>query len=362
MRASEAASGVGAANAERYENWRRALRLALGQEWPRLGRLRRRLRRLDTELIALSPTPDDDPKSVAAVAADGGEGRIVLEPLRIYVLRVADSDGTVYFEECIPHSLEAPEIIRFFLRSNERVRKLVAFLGIGWEDLAPRDRAGADHLLPMLRELLEWGALLRLAHGREPRLILRDGLLRSVLLPEKVFRAIQRKLEAAVGERGHWLAGVAKRSAALRYLATAFALDEAFADGRPRYARVPPEVEEEAAPGPYHWAGERAMGELYAARLEAGAPILPVDIAAVCGAAAPDILRRLAQSARASFPLRGYPAELLTAHERACFSGIEAEALQALFLDELEAFDEAAARAARTALMEGQEPLEIANS
>ncbi len=350
----------GASEADRYEAWRRGLRVALGQEWPRLGRLRRKLRRLDTLPIPSAPT-GAAPPVVAAVAADGGESRIVLDPLRIYVLRVADSDGTIYFEECIPHSLDAPDVIRFFFRSNERVQRLVQFLGIGWEDLQPRDAARAEHLLPMLRELLEWAALLRLACGRTPRLILRDGLLRSVLLPAPVFRAVQRALEAAVAKNGHWLAGVAKRSAALRYLATAFALEESFAGGEPRYARVPPEIEREAAPGPYRWAGERAMGELYAARLEAGAPILPVDVAAVCAGAAPDLLRRLADSARSSFPLRGYPAELLAAHERACLSGIEAETLQAIFLDELEELDEAAARAARAAVIEGHETVETVN-
>ena len=346
-----------ASEADRYEAWRRGLRIALAQEWPRLGALRRRLRRLETRPIP--PTPDPAaPPVVAAVAADGGESRIALDPLRIYILRVADSDGAIYFEECIPHSLDAADTLRFFFRSNERVQRLVKFLGLGWEDLLPRDASGAEHLLPMLRELLEWGALLRLAHGTAPRLILRDGLLRSVLLPAPVFRAVQRAFEAAVTKNGHRLAGVAKRSAALRYLATAFALEESFAGGEPRYARVPPEIEREAAPGPYRWAGERAMGELYAARLEAGAPILAVDIAAVCAGAAPEILRRLADSARASFPLRGYPAELRAAHERACLSAIEAETLQALFLDELANVDEPTARAARAAIVEGLETVE----
>ncbi len=341
---------------DRYEGWRRALRVALNQEWPQLARLRRRWRRLDSRPIpprAAGPAP----AVVATVAADGGENRLILDPMRIQVVRVADSEGVVYFEECIPHSLEAPDVLRFFFQSNARVQRLVAYLDLTWKDLLPQNEYQTAHLLAMLREFLEWAAILRLACGRGPRLILRDGLLRSVLLPTPVFEAFRRRLEEAVRKNRHRLAGVAKRSSVIGYLSMAFALEESFPKSEPRYARIPPDVERAAGPAAYRWGAERAMGELYAARLDVGAesPILPVDIAAVCAAEAPAILRQLADDARGSFPRRGYPMALMLAHERACLSRIETEALQAIFLEEMARLDEDATAAARDALIEGRE-------
>lgn len=102
------------------------------------------------------------------------------------MIKVADSKGEVYFQECIPHGRDAESALHFLWRSNERVRPLLGYLGLEWRDLLPA-RADAPGVVAIIREFLEWGALLRLACAHRNRLILRDGLLRSVVLPQKVF-------------------------------------------------------------------------------------------------------------------------------------------------------------------------------
>lgn len=85
--------------------------------------------------------------------------------------------------------------------------------------------------LGMLRELLEWGALLKLASQPPAKLLIRDGLLRSVLLTERAFRALRKRFEELTQRHGLMLAGVVKRSNVINYLTVALGLNESFAGG-----------------------------------------------------------------------------------------------------------------------------------
>lgn len=181
----------------------------------------------------------------------------------MHIVRIADSSGNIFCEDFVPLSLNPEEILRFFFRSNETLQRFLNFLNLSWEDLLPSDAAGSPNLLQMLRELMEWAALMRLAFGSKPKLLVRDGLLRSVLLPDAVFGGIQVRFEELTNQRGHLLAGVSKRSQIVNYLSTGLALDERFQRKQPFYVQIPLELERATAPPRYTWGKGRAMGHLF---------------------------------------------------------------------------------------------------
>jgi hypothetical protein len=212
----------------------------------------------------------------------------------------------------------------------------------------------------MLRELMEWAALLKLASQPPAKLLIRDGLLRSVLLTQAVFQRLRARFETMTAKHGHLLVGVAKRSRVINYLSVALNLNESFADRQPSYVLVPAELEIEAAPEQYRWIGDRAMGQLYMARLDVGegVPLMPVDVSAWQTERAPEIMALLHESSRASFPVRGYPQALVRAHEHANLGGLEAEMLERLLLEEIAARNPAAANQARLLRLLGRQLVE----
>lgn len=290
---------------ERLERLQRSLELALNQEWPRLSATQKRLARLRPTPIPSRPTTKPL-KVVAKVATDGGENKLRLEPIQLQVIRVADSRGEVYFESFIAQSLKPEEILRYFLQSNQRLQRFLAYLELDWEQLLPGSDFQRSQLLSMLRELMEWAALLKLASQPPAKLLIRDGLLRSVLLTDRVFQRLRMKFEALTARHGHLLVGVAKRSRVLSYLSVALGLNESFKDGRPSYLAIPADLEREAAPAQYRWIGGRAMGTLHIALLDRGegVPLMPVDIAAWQRPRVGEAMSLLEESAHASFPTR----------------------------------------------------------
>ena len=351
MRGHQAAAILRAMNLkpDRLQHIERSLELALNQEWPQLIRAQRQLTdlqptpiRAESESIAKIPV-------VATVATDGGENRLNLDPIRIEVLRVADSNGEIYFEDFIPLSLTPEEILRFYFKSEPRLQKFLDWLGCGWDAVVPRTDFQRGNLFGMLRELLEWAALLRLAARPPAKLLIRDGLLRSVGLSDELFQALRRRLEELTRRHGHLVVGVAKRSKVLNYLTVALGLHEGLKGEQPFYVPIPRPLEREAAPAQYRWMTERAMGQLYVARLDEGpnVPLFPIDLAAWQTDRAAEAMALLRESARGGFPVRGYPIPLLQAHEHARLRGFEIEMLEQMLLGQLAARDPAVANEAR---------------
>jgi len=334
---------------ERLERLQRSLELALNQEWPQLSATQKRLAKVRPAPISAPPASRKPLTVVATVATDGGENRLSLEPIQMQVLRVADSLGEIYFEDFVAQSLKPDEILRFFFQSNQRLQRFLDYLQLDWSQLIPRSDFQRSHLLSMLRELMEWAALLKLASRPPAKLLIRDGLLRSVALTDVVFHRLREKFEALTARHGHLLVGVAKRSRVLSYLSVALGLNESFQEGEPAYLCVPAELEREAAPAQYRWIGSRAMGLLHIARLDRGegVPLMPVDIALWQQARVGEAMWLLHESSRASFPVRGYPHALVAAHEHARMGGLEIEILESLLLEKVNERDCAVARAAR---------------
>jgi NurA domain len=340
---------------DRLARLHRSLELALNQEWPQLSATQNKLTGLLPKPIVARAGSGLLPV-IATVATDGGENRLSLEPIRLQVVRVADSLGEIYFEEFIAQSLKPEEIVRFFFQSNERLQRFVAYLQLDWRDLLPQSDFQRSHLLSILRELMEWAALLKLASQPPAKVLIRDGLLRSVMLTDQVFQRIGDKFESLTAKHGHLLVGVAKRSRVINYLSVALGLSDGFADGLPAYLQIPPELEREAAPAQYRWVGSRAMGWLHIARLDHGdtAPLLPVDVAVWQRDRVDEAMSLLHESGRGSFPIRGYPQALIQAHEHARLGGLEIELMETLLLEQVHKRDPAVARTARRLMFLGK--------
>ena len=315
---------------DRISRLQRSLELALNQEWPQLIHVGHQVRILQPIPIRSNPERPEPLPVVAPVATDGGENRFNLAPIHIEVIRVVDSTGETFFEDFVPLSLTPEEILRFYLRSEPRLQKFLQWLGCSWEEVLPQTDVQQNHLLGMLRELLEWAALLNLASRPPSKLLLRDGLFRSILLIDRLFQPLRHRLDEVTWKNGHLLVEIAKRSKVISYLSVALGLDERFAEGRAAYVEIPPDLEREAAPASYRWMSERTMGRLFMARLEDGPsiPFYPVDLAAWQVDHAAEAMPLLHQSARGSFPRRGYPMPLQQAHEHAHLSAFEITTLE----------------------------------
>jgi hypothetical protein len=340
---------------ERLNRLTVSLDVALDQEWPKVGGATRKMELLRATPIR-KPSLARELPAIATVATDGGENKLSLEPMEIQVLRVADSRGEIYFEEFVAESLGPREILKLFLESQPRLRRLLSALNLQWEQLLPDNDLQRSHLLSMLRELMEWTALIDLAGAPPAKLLIRDGLLRSVLLSAVVFARLRARFEELTRAHGHLLAGVAKRSRTLSYLSLALELAQSFASDEPAYLRIPAPLEQEAAPAQYRWIGHRAMGHLFVARLDRGesVPLMPIDLAAWQSDRAEEAMFLLHQSSQASFPTRGYPQPLVDAHEHARLGGMEVELLESLMLEKLRKRDPDAARAALELRLGGQ--------
>ncbi len=345
---------------DRFMRLRRSLDKALRAEWPQLERVKKRLTTL--RLVSFSAkAPALLP--IGTVATDGGENRLNLAPIRVQVLRVADSLGRVHFEEFIPLSPEPTHVLRDVSQENRSFGTVLECLGLAWEDLLPQSDFQRGNLLSMLRELMEWGALLELASEPPPRLLIRDGLLRSVLLNEKVFRRVKERLMDFSAKHGHLVTGVAKRSQVINYLSVALNLNRTFAEGKAGWTAIPPELEREAAPAQYRWIGDRAMGSLHVARLDAGVnvPLFPVDVAIWQRQRVDEAMSVLHETARGSFPLRGYPMALSQAHEHARLGSLEINLLESLLLETIGRRNPAIAREIQNLRMLGRELIEEAH-
>jgi hypothetical protein len=339
---------------QKIEQFRRSVQLALNQEWPELAKISQRLASVEPKPINRDAPPNLP--VIATVATDGGENRVVLDPIRLHVIRVACSTGEIFCEDFVPLSLTPEEILRFFIQSNVRLQRFLHFLEVEWEVLTPRDSSRATNLLQTIRELMEWAALMRLAFDAKPKLLLRDGLLRSITLPDLIFQAIKKRFQDLTARHGHILVGVSKRSQIVNYLSTGLSLERWHEQESLFYLAIPRELEQAAAPPAYRWSQGRTMGSLFLAKLDYGqqVPFMPVDVAGWQADRVDEAMVLLAQNSCASFPIRGYPRALIDADQFARIGGLESELLEGLILEDLAERNPAVARQAREQMMLGR--------
>lgn len=314
------------------EKLAKSLKYALNQEIPRVGEVRTKLTGIPAHYIV---EPQKTETVIATVATDGGENKLILDPIRIQIIRVVDSRGKTHFEDFIPLSLDETQIFQLYFKSNDELQWLKQQLDLEWDDLFPATEYLKANLMGMLRELLEWTAILRLmTEDSKPHIVLRDGLLRSVTVPGKVFAALRNAFDESAKRRSHQLVGVAKRSRVLSYLSLVISLEDALPLNRAGYIEISVDMEKEATPPNYRWTSPRSMGKLVLARLVSGADaIFPVEIPDWNYDERENILSNLSLNATNSFPDPGYPFSLVEAHRLANIGGFQIEILERMLID-----------------------------
>lgn len=293
-------------------------------------------------LPAAAPTPLP---RLAVVAADAGNLELRLHPLRVGVVRLGTSRSPLPVGEVfVPLSLPVDRLVRWVLEepSLAHLRDAATCCGLDPEQAASwlPPRLDSTYVLHFLRELLEWLLLVAEAQKAPPgTLLLRDGLLRSVALPREAFRPLCEALRRLTTERRLFLCALAKRVPGgvefLSYLE--LVVGELFCGDGMQACEVPPAVEEQFSPASYASARGRRAGALY---LLAPSPSqrhrpLAVEIPLWQQGHAADLLAALQQHGHGGYPVPGYPAELLAAHQAAHVSPLQRELLVHTFLRRL---------------------------
>ncbi len=318
------------------ETLREKLRRAALSEMPAVDALRQEVRNLRIMPIQESAVP-----TIAAVATDGGQNHVALDPLHIEILRVVDSTGFEHLLEVLPLSKDLGDLSEQ-VSVIPAMRQLMDRLDLPYAQLSrflpqPGTDPRPDHL-GTLRDLIEWAVVLEMAWDPdlEHRLILRDGLLRTLKFGDEARQRLDVSFQEAYHQTGRLLVGVAKRSQVLNYLSLAVALEQPFTRIGPLYTQVPLTLEQKAYRRYPEWADQQ-MGRLHLGKLGAhpDSPVFPVDIPHWLAAHTPTIFEHLAATAMDSFPVVGYPEPLMRAHEHAVIHGLELEVLADELLEAL---------------------------
>jgi len=144
-----------------------------------------------------------------------------------------------------------------------------------------------------------------------------------------IVKKMGENFEKAYEETGTMLVGVAKKSKVLNYLSLALTLEETFNRAYPCFCEVPEEIEKESYNWARIWLEGPVFGKLHLAKLSdrRDSLVLPVDIPIWLMPRRKEVLEYLAESAKTSFPIIGYPHPLIKAHENAVLHGLEMEVL-----------------------------------
>lgn len=319
---------------QRDLDWLRAsLQTAVNHEWPQIDDLL-----AEADSLEISALGWRTANAVAPVASDGGEAGLSFHPMNLEFIRVVDSDGKIHVQEIVGLS-NGPSALRDVLRREPvaALARLVGvddpadlsqFLGEMRGDSWPPDMEPAHlrNIIAHVRDIVEWSVLLKLAW--EPtstkRLIIRDGLLRTLALRKEIVQAMSDSFQRAWMENGAMLVAVAKRSQLLNYISLALQLRGTFRKEYPCFAMVPDQLLRKAYRG-QNWLGGFGFGLLHLAKLtrDPDGLILPVDIPVWLKERRREVVEYLASTAMGSFPQVGYPYPLVQAHELACMSGFD---------------------------------------
>jgi hypothetical protein len=100
---------------------------------------------------------------------------------------------------------------------------------------------------------------------------------------------------------------------------------------------VPEKLEAKAYTWAKSWMGGHSFGKLHLAKLveHEDALVLPIDLPQWLVSRRKEVLEYLAETAKASFPILGYPEPLVKAHENANLRGLEMTVLEHFMLEQL---------------------------
>jgi hypothetical protein len=304
--------------------------------------------------------------SVAIVGTDGGSDGVSVSSIEdITAVRAADSLGAATLGCIITPETDVDEIGRDHIERKTPLGRLLADLGVEkitqlvkWSGPDADALAGRQRRPPTkLMELFEWSILYTHAcysTWSQPTLLLKDGLLRSVMFRGAFFREMMRRIEDAVRRRPReqriYVAAFSRRNALvdqLQLAVTKMALQTHIRE--PFYIRVSEDVQREIYRlGRWQWAAAllddpmRSYGVPYLARFGSDpvrSPVAMVDLLP-CHAESPDATQEifgvLLYDARNGFPTAHYPLSLQKARAHASFTGFSGDIVRRWIIETIE--------------------------
>lgn len=326
-----------------------------------LDELRQEVRALNGSVRVIQPRSTT---SFSLVASDGGNNQLFFDPFMIQLIRVVDSYGKEFCIDTVSPMTDTDILSQAQFDSG--VPKTV--LGVMMRDLGVNHLSELSPMIPsgrkirgnpeqvfplwvlVYRDLCEWAVLYdRICYQTfaTDTLIVRDGLLRSLIFNRDLFITWRKKVEEAIeriktkDKREVYLVGIAKKSKVLTRYNLALMLENIMPAGDPYYVRVPREIEAKAyiwpdyARGPETEEGggmapKGVAGDMYFVRFghRSGDPIWTVDIFSTQSDDASKIFGYLLSDAVNGFPIPLYPRCLQAAHEYAQVNGFDLQIVQ----------------------------------
>jgi hypothetical protein len=325
-----------------------------------MNQLREEVRPLASAVKVIKPRTTT---SIAIVASDAGNNRLLFDPFEIQFVRVVDSYGQELCMDAVSPWTDPKELSR---KQFDAGGKPVTPLGTLMNDLGVRDLGGREGLSPMIpaerpkpeestkrswvlvyRDLCEWAVLYdRLVNSTfaTDTLLVRDGLLRSKIFSRDLFIKLCDRIRERTEEiyrksrRRVFFVGVAKTSKVIDRYWLAMTLERIFPDESPCYVAIPQKLEERAYEWPEYARREEGGGELpkfvagslYLVRFGSRRwdPVWPIDVFSAHSAFADDIFGYLLEDSRAGFPVPYYPLCLQRADEFAQVRDLDVDILQ----------------------------------
>jgi len=310
--------------------------------------------------------------TMAFVASEGANNRLVFDPFSMQLVRIVNSQGRQLFLDVISPRSDPDELVDRHRKAGDALHVLMEDLGAGTlRELSPmiptseQVRREADRVNSSwtrdYRELVEWAELyrqVRCSQWTVDTLIVWDGLLRSKSFSQNGFVRMGELMMDAIEDQRRkgtriFLVGLAKHSRVLARYRLAMALEGAFPARTARYVRVPRELEEkvykwkEFARGPedVQPGEERAkfvIGSMFLVRFgpEAHDPIWAIDVLTSQVGQAGEIFGYLLQDAIEGFPIPFYPRCLQRAREHAEVVDLDLDVLQDTVSDAVRALVE----------------------
>lgn len=341
---------------------REAIRTCTARDQRLLDDLRQDVRLVQGNVHAIKPRTTT---AVSLVASDGGNNKLVFDPFYIQLVRVVDSYGQQLFLDAVSPSSDPDALSTAQFNSDGMPRTplgtLMADLGVQTlhelSYMIPDGRTvreNPEKVSPLwvqaYRDLCEWAVLYDLICHRPfatDTLLVRDGLLRSVVFRGKQFNQMWRLIESAIDRvyretrRRLFLVGIAKHSKVLTRYQLAMIVEQLFPPNSAYYVRIPRELEMKAVVWP-EWvrgfdsenAGAEVpkfvAGEMYFVRfgVRSGDPVWTVDLFGAQAHQAPEIFGHLLSDAVNGFPVPFYPLCLQRAHEHAQIVDLDLHILQ----------------------------------
>jgi len=317
--------------------------------------LRSEIRPLQSEVRRINPRTTT---SISLVAADGGNNKVNFDPYLFQLVRVVDSYGR---ELLLDLASPTTNIEELSIGNLDKDGNPKSALGLMMKDLGVETLWELSPMIPKpdqenprpswvqeYRDLAEWGALyqmLKQGGFNTDTLIVRDGLLRSKIFSQQLFKNLLEKIDAAIKEisrqtrRNVYLVGFSKKSKVLARYRLAFALEGILTQGYPCYVEIPPDIQKKAYIWEEYATGSEAEkfvgGRLFMVRFGSriNDPIWPVDIFLPQLKQASQVMGYLLADANDGFPVPFYPRCLQKAHEQAALVGFDMEVMEDLIVN-----------------------------